>query len=57
MEHQEVNPTTQSAYTIAILFGMWLKQSQQRKRLAKTEIQDLFKEWMELISKQIGEDE
>jgi hypothetical protein len=57
MEHQEVNPTTQSTYTIAILFGMWLKQSTQRKRLAKTEIQDLFKEWMELISKQMGEDE
>ena len=57
MENQEVNPTTQSTYTIAILFGMWLKQSPQRKRLAKTEIQDLFKEWMELISKQIGEDE
>ena len=57
MEEKEVNPATQSTYTIAILFGMWLKQSPQRKRLAKTEIQDLFKEWMELISKQMGEDE
>jgi hypothetical protein len=57
MEEKEVNPATQSTFTIAVLFGMWLKQSPQRKRLAKTEIQDLFKEWMELISKQMGEDE
>ena len=52
MENQEVNPATQSTFTIAVLFGMWLQQKEQRKRLAKTNITELFTEWItELLNK------
>jgi len=51
MENNEVNNPAQSAFTIAVLFGMWLQQSAQRKRLAKTQMADLFTEWINEIQK------
>jgi hypothetical protein len=51
MENKEVNNTAQSAFTIAVLFGMWLQQKEQRKRLAKTQMADLFTEWINEIQK------
>lgn len=57
MEHQEVNPATQSTYTIAILFGMWLQQKEQRKRLAKAKITELFSEWITELSKKMPDNE
>ena len=57
MENQEVNPATQSTFTIAVLFGMWLQQKEQRKRLAKALITELFTEWITELSNKMPENE
>lgn len=57
MENQEVNPATQSTFTIAVLFGMWLQQKEQRKRLAKASITELFTEWITELSHKIPDNE
>ena len=41
-------------YRLCVMFGMWLQQPAQRKRLAKGLMTDLYKEWIELISNQLG---
>ena len=51
MENNEVNNPAQSAFTIAVLFGMWLQQPAQRKRLAKTKITELYTEWITELAK------
>lgn len=43
-------------YRLCVMFGMWLQQPAQRKRLAKGLITDLYKEWIELISNQLGDE-
>lgn len=57
MEEKEVNPATQSTFTIAVLFGMWLQQKEQRKRLAKAKITELFTEWITELSHKIPDNE
>ena len=57
MEEKEVNPATQSTFTIAVLFGMWLQQNEQRKRLAKAKITELFSEWITELSKKMPDNE
>lgn len=57
MENQEVNPATQSTFTIAVLFGMWLQQKEQRKRLAKASITELFTEWITELSTKMPDNE
>ena len=57
MEQKEVNPATQSTFTIAVLFGMWLQQKEQRKRLAKAKITELFSEWITELSHKIPDNE
>lgn len=57
MEEKEVNPATQSTFTIAVLFGMWLQQKEQRKRLAKASITELFTEWITELSHKIPDNE
>jgi len=57
MENQEVNPATQSTFTIAVLFGMWLQQKEQRKRLAKASITELFTEWITEVSNKMPDNE
>ena len=57
MENQEVNPATQSTFTIAVLFGMWLQQKEQRKRLAKAKITELYTEWITELSNKMPENE
>lgn len=57
MENQEVNPATQSTFTIAVLFGMWLQQKEQRKRLAKAKITELYTEWITELSKKLPDNE
>lgn len=57
MENQEVNPATQSTFTIAVLFGMWLQQKEQRKRLAKAKITELFIEWITELEKKLPDNE
>ena len=51
METQEVNSAAQSAFTVAVLFGMWLQQKEQRKRLAKTKMTELYSEWITELAK------
>jgi hypothetical protein len=53
MTEQEIKHT----YTMAILFGMWLKEPGQRKRLSKVDVVDLFDEWIKLIAKDLDKDE
>jgi hypothetical protein len=43
-------------YRLCVMFGMWLQQPAQRKRLAKSTMTDLYKEWIELISQQLGDE-
>jgi hypothetical protein len=57
MENQEVNPMVQHTYTIAVLFGMWLQQKEQRKRLAKSKITELYSEWITELSKKLPDNE
>ena len=57
MENQEINPATQSTFTIAVLFGMWLQQKEQRKRLAKASITELFTEWITEVSNKMPDNE
>ena len=57
MEEKEVNPMVQHAYTIAVLFGMWLQQKEQRKRLAKAKITELYSEWITELSKKLPDNE
>jgi hypothetical protein len=52
METKEVNKEAKSAFTIAVLFGMWLQKKEQRKRLAKSKITELYSEWISELSKQ-----
>ena len=57
MEEKEVNPATQSTFTIAVLFGMWLQQKEQRKRLAKAKITELYSEWITELTKRMPDNE
>ncbi len=43
-------------YRLCVMFGMWLQQKEQRKRLAKGSMTELFQEWIELISNQLGDE-
>ena len=45
-------------YRLCVMFGMWLQQPNQRKRLKNTEMTTLFQEWIDLLSNQLdnGED-
>jgi hypothetical protein len=42
---------TQNIFNVAMFFGLWLQQPAQRKRLAKTQMGDLFTEWINEIQK------
>lgn len=55
---EERNENMHHTYRMCVMFGMWLQQPNQRKRLKATEMTELFKEWIELLSKQLdnGED-
>jgi hypothetical protein len=53
MEEKTIHPETQSTFTIAVLFGMWLQQKEQRKRLAKTEMSNLFDEWINKVLQEV----
>ena len=43
-------------YRLCVMFGMWLQQKEQRKRLAKSPMTDLYAEWIELLSSQLGDE-
>lgn len=57
MEEKEVNQQVHSSFTIAVLFGMWLQQKEQRKRLAKVKITELYTEWITELSKKLPDNE
>jgi hypothetical protein len=39
---------------MCVLFGLWLQQPEQRKRLAKSEMIRLFDEWMNKILEEVN---
>lgn len=47
------NENMHHTYRLCVMFGMWLQQKEQRKRLAKSTMTDLYGEWIELISNQL----
>ena len=55
---EERNENMHHTYQLCVMFGMWLQQPNQRKRLKATEMTVLFQEWIELLSQQLdnGED-
>ena len=51
------NLNVKHIYTMAILFGIWLKEPAQRKRLAKVDVTELFDEWINKIAEDLKKDE
>lgn len=49
MDQDQSKETAKHTYTMCVLFGLWLQQKEQRKRLAKTDMSDLFDEWINKI--------
>ena len=50
---EERNENMHHTYQLCVMFGMWLQQPNQRKRLKATEMTVLFQEWIELLSQQL----
>ena len=53
MNQEQSQETAKHTYTMCILFGMWLKEPAQRKRLAKTEMSVLFDEWINKVLEEV----
>ena len=51
VSNEQKSAFVQSAFQVAVLFGMWLQQKEQRKRLAKEKITELYSEWITELSK------
>lgn len=49
MDQDQAKDTAKHTYTMCVLFGLWLQQKEQRKRLAKTEMSNLFDEWINKV--------
>jgi len=54
MDQDQAKETAKHTYTMCVLFGLWLQQPEQRKRLAKTEMVRLFDEWMNNILEEVN---
>lgn len=53
MDQEQSKETAKHTYTMCVLFGMWLQQKEQRKRLAKESMSNLFDEWINMILKEV----
>lgn len=53
MDQDQAKETAKHTYTMCVLFGLWLQQKEQRKRLAKTEISYLFDEWINKVLEEV----
>ena len=54
MDNEQAKDTAKHTYTMCVLFGLWLQQKEQRKRLAKTEISNLFDEWINKVLEEVN---
>lgn len=54
MDQDQAKDTAKHTYTMCVLFGLWLQQKEQRKRLAKTDMSDLFDEWINKILAEVN---
>jgi hypothetical protein len=54
MDQDQAKETAKHTYTMCVLFGMWLQQKEQRKRLAKESMSMLFDEWITMIAKEVN---
>ena len=53
MDQEQAKDTAKHTYTMCVLFGLWLQQKEQRKRLAKTEMSNLFDEWINKVLEEV----
>jgi hypothetical protein len=53
MDQEQSQETAKHTYTMCVLFGLWLQQKEQRKRLAKTEMSNLFDEWINKVLEEV----
>jgi hypothetical protein len=54
MDQEQSKDQAKHTYTMCVLFGLWLQQKEQRKRLAKTEMSDLFDEWINKVLEEVN---
>jgi hypothetical protein len=54
MDNEQAKDTAKHTYTMCVLFGLWLQQKEQRKRLAKTEMSLLFDEWINKVLEEVN---
>ena len=53
MDHEQSKDQAKHTYTMCVLFGLWLQQKEQRKRIAKTEMVRLFDEWLNKVLEEV----
>jgi hypothetical protein len=53
MDQDQAKDTAKHTYTMCVLFGLWLQQKEQRKRLAKIEMSNLFDEWINKVLEEV----
>jgi hypothetical protein len=54
MDQEQSKDQAKHTYTMCVLFGLWLQQKEQRKRLAKTEMSNLFDEWINKVLEEVN---
>jgi hypothetical protein len=54
MNQDQAKDTAKHTYTMCVLFGLWLQQKEQRKRIAKTEMSVLFDEWINKVLEELN---
>ena len=54
MKEDQAKDTAKHTYTMCVLFGLWLQQKEQRKRLAKTDMSNLFDEWINKVLEEVN---
>jgi hypothetical protein len=54
MDQEQAKDTAKHTYTMCVLFGLWLQQKEQRKRIAKTEMSVLFDEWINKVLEEVN---
>jgi hypothetical protein len=54
MNQDQAKDTAKHTYTMCVLFGLWLQQKEQRKRIAKTEMSVLFDEWINKVLEEVS---
>ena len=54
MDNEQSKDQAKHTYTMCVLFGLWLQQKEQRKRLSKTEMSVLFDEWINKVLEEVN---